>query len=217
MKGRAQLRCMLFVSLLVSWLGVTVVAAATEPKAAPCVEARNGDIYLVEKTGATRQITSLGKDSMPDLSADGTTVVFVRATGADTKEIWIADISPNAQARPLVPAPILLNGRKFSLVWEPKYSPDGRYIYFMIEYASTTGGLVRVSLSNPTVEFVTAALEYQIVKSGRYRGYIVARIRKPKMAMGYYFWYWLLTPEGKEVGVVGEDARDVKMFLDVEL
>lgn len=175
---------------------------------------QDGNILVVRPDGSRIQITSSSVDSQPDLAPDGMKVVFVRRTSASVSEIWIASVETRSSARVLVKPPVEINGRKFAEVFTPKFSPDGATIYFLIAYAGTTQAILKVSVTKPEPQFITAALNFQVVATGPYRGDLVAQIRKAKLAPGYYEWYWLLTPEGKEVGLVGQNEHDVALFMD---
>jgi hypothetical protein len=176
---------------------------------------RAGNIFVYEADGSEKQVTSSGADSEPDLANDGTKVVFVRRLAAERREIWIADAAGEAaNARPLVKLPLEVNGRKFDQAFSPRFSPDGGTVFFLVPYAATTQAIVKVAIAVPVPQFITAALNFQVVPTGQYRGDLVAQIRKAKLAPGYYEWYYLLTPDGKEVGVVGQYKGDVALFLE---
>lgn len=195
-------------------VALAVAQVSTSPiQAIEHVIERGGDIYAVVDTGIV-QVTASGSDSEPDLSPDGKRVVFVRKINDADRELWMAGLQPVAPARRLLAAPVEVNGRKFSVVHRPRFSPDGAYVYFSVPYAAVTNAIVRVHVATGTHEFIAAAHKFTIISDGKYRGYLVARLRKAKLAPGYYDWYWLLTPEGKEVDLVGQDERDVALFLE---
>jgi hypothetical protein len=175
---------------------------------------QDGNIFVVRSDGSRLQITSSGVDSQPDLASDGTKVVFVRKANTDASEIWIASVETRASARVLVKSPLEINGRKFYQVFTPKFSADGASVYFLIPYAATTQAIVKVHITRPEPQFIAAALNFQVVPAGQYRGDLIAQIRKAKLAPGYYEWFWLLTPEGKEIGLVGQDDGDVALFME---
>ena len=53
-----------------------------------------------------------------------------------------------------------------------------------------------------------------MIPAGRYKDYFIAQQRRAKLGVGYYDWFYLLDSNGKEVGVIGGDQRDVYNFLD---
>jgi len=176
--------------------------------------ALDGSIFVLSADGSRLQVTSSLTDSQPDLALDGTKVVFVRKTDIGS-EIWIAGVGSGASpARPLLKPPLRIMGRTFSQFFNPKFSPDGETVFFLIPFAATTQAILRILISNPEPKLVAAALNFVVVLGGQYRGDLVAQIRKAKLAPGFYEWYWLLTPDGKEIGIVGQDEHDVARFME---
>lgn len=142
--------------------------------------------------------------------------MFVPKKDRGRTELWIAKVNQRGSARALLEPPVQVNGRSFNQVFSPKFSADSAAVYFLIPYAATSQAIVRVRIATPEPEFIAAAENFDVVRAGRYRGCLVAKIRKAKLAPGYYEWYWLLTPEGKEIAVVGQDERDVALFMEQE-
>jgi hypothetical protein len=173
-----------------------------------------GNIFIVGSDGSRRQVTSIGRDSDPNLASDDSKVVYVRTKETGGSDIYIAELSSESSPHAIVTTPLEINGRRFAEVFTPRFSPDSRTVYFLVPYAGTTNAIVKVTVADRHLHFITAALNFRIVGVGKYRGHIVAQIRKPKLAPGYYEWYWLLNPDGQEVGVVGEDEQDVEAFLE---
>lgn len=204
---KVVLRLLFFVPMWTPW---TTGASAVR------VLDRDGNLFAMRSDGTELQLTSDGIDSQPNLAPDGTKVVFVRKTGQSTSEVWFGDTEARDRVRRLVKTPLDLNGRGFDQVYTPKFSPDSTAVYFLIPYAGTTQAIIRVSLFRTELEFICAALNFEVVLGGQYRGDLVAQVRKAKLAQGYYDWYWLLTPGGKEVGVVGETAQDVRRFMELQ-
>jgi Tol biopolymer transport system component len=197
---------------LLAFVGLSVLPA---PAASRSIEER-GNIFVTGDDGTRTQITSGGTDSQPDLAFDGTKVVFVRKFNQAEDKLYLADVHGPPTPRPLLKSPVTINGREFYELFTPKFSPDGASVYFLIRFTETTNAIAKVSVNSPAPQFVTTAISFQVVTLGRYRGDILAQVRKAKLAYGYYDWFWLLTPEGKEIGVVGQDSRDVAFFLELQ-
>jgi hypothetical protein len=194
---------------------VSLVVASATAASRSIVE--QGNIFVVGDDGARTQITSGGTDSQPDLAFDGSRVVFVRKINQGEDTLYLADVHEPQTSRPLLKSPITINGREFYEIFTPRFSPDGATVYFLlIRFTAATNAIVKVPIDKPAPKFVTTALSFQIVTRGRYRGDILAHVRKAKLAYGYYDWFWLLTPEGEEIGVVGQDSRDVALFLELQ-
>ena len=172
---------------------------------------------MITDDGTRTQITSAGTDSQPDLALDGTKVVFVRKINQVEDEVYLADVREPHNPRSLLKSPVTINGRRFNGIFLPKFSPDGASVYFVISpFSEETNAIVRVSINRPAPRFVATALSFRFVTKGRYRGDLVANVRKPTLGYGYYDCFWLLSPEGKEIGVVGPDQRAVDFFLELQ-
>ena len=183
---------------------------------------RGGNIVV---TGhGDRQLTSSGQDCDPSLSADGQLVVFVhRSSEGHTScrpeqqeqdsELWVADASGKKPPQRVLSGPVEVDGRRFKEFSSPRIAPTGDYVYFLVRYAPTTWALVRLSLGDHSVRFIAVALEFQLVGRGNYAGDLIIQQRRPYANAGYYTWYWLFDPNGKEMGLIGPTEEAVKYFL----
>lgn len=183
----------------------------------------HGDVVFIAADGTRRRLTSSGKDYEPSLSPDGSKVVFARAVRGSldnpdglTSQLWIADVSGEAVPTLLLDTTVTLHGRAFSAFFRPQLSPHARYLYFLVDYGAVTQAIVRLDTSTGRTAFVASAMNFWVVPRGRYAGDLVAQVRKTKLASGYYYWFYLLSAEGKELGVVGEDRADVDLFLSMD-
>ncbi|HJT45141.1 MAG TPA: hypothetical protein VJ721_02615, partial [Chthoniobacterales bacterium] len=159
-------------------------------------------------------------DSEPVLSPDGKYIVFVRTvpgkgipTGsgdADATELW--------QIRANGKEPVLLVRSKQSDKMEtnlagfsnPQFSSNGKLVYFLSEAWATSGALHVVDTTNGKEHFVCPAAEFEVVLSGEYRDHLLVQQHRYFIGGGSYDWFWLLKPDGKEVGPVGEDTANFK-------
>ena len=57
---------------------------------------------------------------------------------------------------------------------------------------------------------VCPAAEFEVVSSGHYRDDLLVQQHRYFIGGGSYDWYWLLKPDGKEIGPVGEDTENFK-------
>lgn len=132
---------------------------------------RSGNIFLVKPGQNPIQITSSGIDSDPDLSTDGSKVIFVRKLSEGKNEIWISDTElPGRALRPLVRTPLVIEGRTFNSVFQPRFSPDGKTAFFMVGYAATTNAILSVRIDKPEPKWVAVAITFQVVPVGKYAG-----------------------------------------------
>ena len=198
--------------LTLLWATISVLPALAATRA---VEER-GNIFVVGDDGTRTQITTGGTDSQPDLAFDGATVVFVRINHAED-ELYLADVREPHTPLPLLKSPITFDGRRFNEIFAPKFSPDGASVYFLIRFTEAANAIAKVLLNRPAPRILwQSALGFEVVTKGRYRGDLIANVRKAKLGYGYYDCFWLLSPEGKEIGVVGPDPRDVALFLELQ-
>ncbi len=184
------------------------------------VTAQNGNICLSGSTAEAKPLTSSGHDSQPVLSPDGKWIVFVRtvpgkniSTGSGDSpvtELWqIRADGKNATA--LVRAKesdkiesILANFAK------PQFSSNGRYVFFLSDAWATSGAVHVVDTTNGKEHFVCPGLDLEVVGAGEYRDCLLVQQHRYFIGGGTYNWFWLLRPDGKEVGPVGEDTENFK-------
>jgi len=193
------------------------------------VEVHDGNVYLNDGGAATR-LTESGKDRSPALSPDGSKVVFVRdedhkdlgphagdAVGPEfgRSQLWICGIRPPSAPALLLDSPIEVKGRMFFGFYTPQFSGDNESIYFEIAFSATSPAIVRLSLHNRRIYYIADALRFSVILVNKYSSDLVAQLHRPKMGGGYYDWFYLLTPEGLEVGVIGQGKSDVYDFLQL--
>jgi hypothetical protein len=54
-----------------------------------------------------------------------------------------------------------------------------------------------------------------VILTGKYKDDLVVKQHRAKLGVGYYDWYYVLKPNGQEVGVVGQDKDDVYNFVNM--
>jgi len=59
-------------------------------------------------------------------------------------------------------------------------------------------------------KFVCDAHSVEVIQSGEYRGDLAVMRHKYFIGGGSYDWYWLMTPDGKEVGPICDGDEDWK-------
>lgn len=194
-----------------------VRAAAGEPT----ISARGGNIF-VSVDGAEKQLTSSGVDSNPLLAPDRKWVVFVRATkgkpiltgnnpdGEPPTELW--------QIRVDRKEPTLLVRPRDSE--EPKeiiagfddiqFSSDGKLVYFLTPAWATSAALHVVDTTTGKERFLLPGNQLEVMHAGKYRDHLLVNQHRYFVGPGSYDWFWLFTPDGKEVGPVGEETENFK-------
>lgn len=202
-----------FSAIWVLW--VVLAAQATAQK----VSIQNGNVCIVTG-GETKKVTNSGQDSEPVLAPDSKWIVFIRtipgrqiSTGSgDAKETQLWQIRADGKE------PACLVRSKASAKMEtvlagfskPQFSSNGKLVYFLSEAWTTSGALHVVDTTNSKEHFVCPAAEFEVVRSGEYRDHLLVQQHRYFIGGGSYDWYWLLKPDGTEVGPVGEDTGNFK-------
>ena len=196
--------------LLAGWLPLSSQAQTVAADKA-------GNLFFTDGAGKRTQLTADGRDSVPSLDPARHRVVFVRATPGQTvdvgvgdveaTELWIVDVDGRH-------ATMLLRGKANQKMEKvlgsmdvPQFSPDGQTIYFQSMAWVTSGAIHAYDLARKTDRFVCAGNELEVVPRGEYAGCLLATQHRYFLGGGSYDWYYLLRPNGKEVGVVGEDPE----------
>lgn len=201
-------------ALVLLILASPAVSVGAERYAAAGV--RHGNVFVKLPTGEEKQVTFKGTDSQPILSMDHNRVAFIRAsssepTNASRTEIWvIQDLAPKA----VLAREIEVNGLRFHQFSNPQFSPDQEHLYFEVPYASVTNAVLKLSAATGAVEFVSTAVRWSVVYGGKFTGALVLQQRRAKLVAGFFNWFYLFSPEGKELGVIGENEADVLEFLE---
>ena len=206
-------------------VAIVVAVLSTAVAFGQTVSIKDGNVFSKAKDGSAIQITSSGLDSDPSLSVDTKLVVFVRRTpeskiftGAgsmDTNELWVADTKAGEAAhRVLVGHAETPDSDKLSLAGFslPKFSTDARRVYFLAQIAATSEHLFMLDLRSQQVHFICRALAVEVLHSGKYAGFLIVLKDIPRVMPGHVCRYWLLNPDGKDVGEIGEKESDVRAF-----
>jgi Tol biopolymer transport system component len=193
----------------------------------PSVVEEKGRIVLVEANGTKRPLTSSAQDSQPSLSPDGKAVVFVRrgsgkklesaAGEVEANELWWMETA-GGKPRRLVKSAGSDDPKKFlGGLQAPQFSPDGKTVFFMSAAWATSGAVHKVDVATGKTQFVSAGNTLEVVPRGEHQGKLIVQLHKYFLGGGTYDWFWLLEPDGREVGPIGEDASGFKeLYLPEE-
>ena len=198
--------------------------ACVLPAHAQTVRAEGGDIVFQPRSGAPRRLTTGGLDSEPSLSPDGRTVVFVRRTpgrlvpaasgDAEATELWTVGVD-GAGGR------MRLRGRAaddpratLAGLQAPKFSPDGRTVYFLSAAWATSGAVHALDLATGAARYVAPGNSLEVIARGEYRGHLIVSQHRYFLGGGSYDWLWVLTPGGREVGPIGDTPEALSQFRE---
>jgi dipeptidyl aminopeptidase/acylaminoacyl peptidase len=197
---------------------VAICISVCPPAFAQTVSVKDGNIQFTGKSGRTTALTSSGRDSNPVLAPDGKWVAFVRKV--DGKKIFTAadDVDPTElwQVRVDGKEPtVLVRGRDSKKMESVigsfenlQFSTDGKLLYFVTSAWVTSGAVHVVDTTTGKEHYVFPGSDLKLVKSGEYKDCLLVQQHRYFVGGGSYDWYWLLRPDGKEVGPVGEDTSN---------
>jgi dipeptidyl aminopeptidase/acylaminoacyl peptidase len=198
-------------------LSVLLIALAF-PALAQSVSVTGGNIQFTDKSGKTTALTSSGRDSNPLLAPDGKWVAFVRrvdgkkiATGSDEvdpTELWQVRVDGK---EPSLLAKCRESERMESLIGgfeNLQFSSNGKLLYFVTPAWATSGAVHVVDTTNRKERYLFPGNDLKIVTSGEYKDCLLTQQHRYFIGGGAYDWFWLLRPDGKEVGPVGEDTSN---------
>ena len=182
------------------------------------VSVKDGNIQLTDKAGQTTAITSGGRDSGPILAPDGRWVAFVRkvdgkkiATGSEEvepTELWQVR-TDGKEASLLVKCRAAEKPESVIAGFENlQFSTNGKLLYFVTSAWATSGAVHVVDTTNRKERYLFPGSDLKIVASGEYKDCLLVQQHRYFIGGGSYDWYWLLRPDGKEVGPVGEDTEN---------
>lgn len=188
------------------------------PAAAQSVSVKDGNIQFTDKSGQSTTLTSTGRDSGPALAPDGKWVAFVRkvdgkkiSTGSDEvdpTELW--QIRTDGKE-----ATLLLKCREsekpesvIAAFENLQFSTNGKLVYFITPAWATSGAVHVVDTTNRKERYLFPGNGLKAVVSGEYKDCLLVQQHRYFIGGGSYDWYWLLRPDGREIGPVGEDTEN---------
>ena len=183
---------------------------AAAPAAAQSVTIDHGNVVLRRPGAAPVRLTSGGRDRDPALSPDRRRVVFVRGDTAHA-ELWIVDGGGGLPRRLVAARPADEPRANLTRISYPQFSPDGRTVYFLTDAWVTSGAVHAVEVATGRVRYVCPGNSLEVVPRGEHAGHLmVSQHRYFIGGSGSYDWYWLVTPEGRDVGPIGESTEMFK-------
>jgi hypothetical protein len=194
------------------------LAALAVPAVAQNVSVKDGNIQFTDKGGKTIALSSSGRDSAPVLAPDGKWVAFVRkvdgkkiATGSDEMdptELWQVHVDGEEPT-------LLLRCREsekpesvIAAFETLQFSTNGKLLYFVTPAWATSGAVHVVDTTNRKERYVFAGNNLKLVPSGEYKDCLLVQQHRYFIGGGSYDWFWLLRPDGMEIGPVGEDTEN---------
>ena len=160
------------------------------------------------------------------MSFDGQLVVFVRATpdrkvdtglgDIEETELWIARVDHSDEPRRVLvgrpgtftPGPdMVLAG-----FGAPQFSPDGGRIYFTAATWATAAAIHALDLRTGRTTFLFPGLDVEVIRRGKYRGFLIGTKDPITEDRGRITVYWLPDPDAREVRRIGETQAELTRF-----
>jgi hypothetical protein len=207
-------------SPLVAAAALTTLGLPGSAVAATSVEAKDGNIFVVDGT-QRRQVTRSGRDADPVLTPDGKAIVYTRVGNPNSSGMQ-GDCKSGPQADELRRVRVegggdelLVRGQEGK---DPKdsicefrrkqFSSDGRYLYILTPAWATSNALHVFDSRDKKLSFVMPANDIIVLsacKSADYRDNLVVQQHRYFVVAGSFDWYWLYDRTGKkEKGPVGD-------------
>ena len=195
-----------------------ICLAVSLPAFGQTLSVKDGNIQFTDKSGTTTALTSSGRDSDPVLAPDAKWVAFLRkvdgkkiATGSEEvepTELWqvrVDGMEPSVlvRCRDSDKPESVIGG--FDNV---QFSSNGKLLYFVTPAWATSGAVHVVDTTSGKERYLFPGNDLKLVKSGEYKDCLLVQQHRYFVGSGSYDWYWLLRPDGKEVGPVGEDTSN---------
>lgn len=182
---------------------------------------KSGTIYFIHDNKQTIQLTSAGLAHSPVLSPDKKSIAFIKVgkdpipeqcrkfSGTNStygEQIWIIDIE-HKKERLLVKNNFECT-KPIEMIIAPRYltfSPDSKTLYFLTYAWTTSKALHTVNIADAKQRYLLPANSLAVATDEEYKGNLILNQHRYFIGGGSYDWYWLFTPEGKEIGPLGEE------------
>jgi hypothetical protein len=196
-------------------MGQTAGLAAT-------VRVDHGNIVVNGKA-----ITHSGRDSDPVASPDGKRIAFVRTTGksidcqangaqSDVYELWAANADGGGARKLLGVAPNNDLQKSVCGFQSPQFSSNGNLLYFETPAWATSGAIHVYDFHAAKEHFVVDGDDVMVLAKcdePDYRDRLIVTQHKYFVFGGSYDWPWLISPEGKALGLIGGDNVDLNGMI----
>lgn len=201
----------------------------TAAAADPSVQAERGNIVLIDGKRHV-VLTHSGHDRDPALTPDGKRVVFTRegppskATEAcaldgrpmASPSLWVVGSDGKGEKK-------LLTGHSADNpelglcgFYNKQFSTNGARLYFDSPAWATSSAVHVLDMASGKEKYFLAGSLVRVLagcRDARYRDDLIVSQHRYYVFAGSYDWTWLFTPQGKEVGPVGDEDPNM-MFVD---
>lgn len=195
------------------------LALAAVDTHAQSVVVQYGNLVYRTASGATEVLTETGADGSPAISPDGNLIAFTRQrpgeqadsndpNSSSLSDVYVIRISDHALKKIVTAAHSTQPENELSGINSFKFSPDGSTLYFNTTAWTTSGAIHSVPVQGGRERFVTNGNGFAVVQRGKYAGYLVTSQHRYMEGHGSWNPYVLVSPDGKEIKVLGEFGDD---------
>lgn len=134
----------------------------------------------------------------------------------DENELWVAHVDNHER-----PKRVLVGraggftigpGLVLAGFGDPQFSPDGKRVYFTSDAWATAAAIQMLDLITGATKFLFPGLEVDVIRAGRYKGFLIGTKDPITEDRGRITVYWLLDPNGREIKRIGETDSDLDRF-----
>jgi hypothetical protein len=151
-------------------------------------------------------------DSQASLSPDGKQSVLIR-----DNQLLLIDVSGNNAHAIVLPHEHEDPKQNLTALNNPVFSLNGKAVYFMSAAWATSDAIHVVDLATNKQRFVTDGNSLELVPSGKYKNYLIVSKHKYHKGGGSYEDFWLVSPKGKAIKLLGEEQEQVNAFIRANL
>jgi hypothetical protein len=204
------------------WMCAAAAVMLAAGAQAATVSVEHGNIVVNGKP-----ITHSGHDSDPVASRDGKRIVFTRTTGksmdcqgngaqSDAYELWTANADGSGARKLLGVAPNDDLHKSICGFQGAQFSSNGNLLYFETPAWATSGAIHVYDFRAGKEHYVIDGDDVMVLANcdaPEYRDKLIVTQHKYFVFSGSYDWPWLISPQGKTLGLVGGDDANLKEIV----
>lgn len=185
------------VILIVIWAGACAWANG--------VELRKGDVWYIDERRAESRLTECGCVTSMDYANGLATIVRRRAARNPAPSVQVVQVRDGRVLHELTLPVEFEPGQRSDKIAKAVFDEKRQVMYLLVAAWATKHSLVRYDVVTQRIVPIGYAIDVELVRTGQYRGDLVALVRKVKLSPGIWNAYWLLDPDGKEKGYIGNE------------